>query len=96
MKLRDVEPSGEGQGIGCGPAGCQVVTTKTYPITPEARNFRRARVDAGMSLRDAACALELSAVDVSAVERGSKVPEDWSAFWKKAGLLGYHEEKPYG
>lgn len=94
MKLIDVEPIGEGTGIGCGPGGCQLVPTKEYPITPEAKNFRAARVDAGMSLRDAARALELSPVDVSAVERGSKVPEDWSAFWRKAGLLGYHEEKP--
>lgn len=92
MKLIDIEPVGEGAGIGCGPGGCRVVATKEYLVTDEAKNFRAARVDAGMSLRDAARMLGLSPVDVSAVERGSKKPEDWTAFWKKAGLLGYHEE----
>lgn len=83
LKLRDVPSTGMRTGMTIhGP-----LTLPDYPPSPEAAALRQARVDAGISLREMARRLGISAVDLSAVERGSKVPEDWGALWRATGLV---------
>lgn len=91
MKLIDVDPIGEetGPAFVDGPGGheLRMVTRKVYP-DGGGRAFRNSRVAAGRSLRETAKILGLDAVDLSAVERGSKRPEDWPAFWRASGVPG--------
>lgn len=57
-----------------------------YPPSPQGRAFRDARVAAGLTIREMAKRIGLSAVHVSDVERGAAVPEDWASFWRASEL----------
>lgn len=62
------------------------VTTPVYPESPRGELFRAHRVALGVSLRQAADALGLSAVEVSGLEHGRYVFTD-AGEWDRAEIL---------
>jgi hypothetical protein len=76
------------RGDGC---GTERVTIPEYPPSPGGEALRTLRVKLGLSLRDAARALGVTAVEMSGVERGSYRPESWAgaaALLQDAARLG--------
>jgi hypothetical protein len=90
MKLVDVTPIGTSTAPAFvdGPdiAELRMVTRPTYPASPEAAAFRKARIAAECSLRAMSTRLGISAVALSQIEHGSMRPEDWAEFWRLSGL----------
>lgn len=57
------------------------ITTPVYPPSPQGEDLRRARVVYGLSLREVATALQLSAEQVNGLERGRYAfdnGDDWA------------------
>jgi hypothetical protein len=82
VKLIDVPPNGSRVALGCGPAGGGLPTElHTYPQTSHCRAIRAVRIVKALSLRQAAEMMGLTAVELSAVERGAKQPEDWQQLY---------------
>lgn len=63
--------------------GLEVVTLPVYPPSPHGAELRQLRTLLGLSIGEAARALGVSAVELSDLERGRRVPVDPSD-WKPA------------
>lgn len=88
MILIPVSPVSTTRGValvrGGGRHGLVECDVPSYPLTDEARDFRRARIAAGVNVRRAAARIGVRASEVSDVERGAKVPEDWGDWWERS------------
>lgn len=95
--LIDIAPIGtsETPGFACGPkgGGFRMLQMPTYPPNPQGQMLRDLRVALHLSLREAAKALEITAVDLSAVERGSKGIETDGWRWCVERLVDCKEQK---
>lgn len=82
MKLREATPRTHvrASGFVTRARGCQLedIRMPLYDVSPEARELSALRKRIGLGLRDAACKLGLRAIDLSELERGRLVPENWT------------------
>lgn len=78
--------------------GCGVdeIEVNEYPPSPAGEDARKLRVECGLRLHDVAKALGVGAAEVSGVERGSHVPENWAAWVFGIVKLGERREKGGG
>lgn len=90
MKLLPIAPESTTRGVAlaCGGGRNHLVEcdVPSYPLTDDARDFRRARIQAGLSVRVVAIRLGIRATELSDVERGAKVPDDWATWWERSGV----------
>lgn len=91
ITVTPVEPAGERGGYGFvsytdGTSGVGPVMVKEWPASPRGREIGKARSAAGLLLRQAAAVFGLSAVDLSGLEHGRFVTEQWDE------ILEYYKE----
>jgi len=58
--------------------GLEDIRMPLYDVSPEAHALSALRKEIGLGLRDAASKLGIRAIELSELERGRLVPENWS------------------
>ena len=86
MKIVKVNPIGEHNGTAIVGGHLREVPLPTYPPSPDGKRLREKRIAVGLSLREAAIVLGLSAVDLSMLERGAarlSTAKEWEDVFKR-------------
>lgn len=89
MKIVKVNPIGEHNGTAFIGGHLREVPLPTYPPSPDGKRLRNRRVALGLSLREAAIALGVRAVELSELERGAarlSTAEEWNEAIRALGL----------
>lgn len=104
IELEDVEPTGEAMSAAFVDRRCdshwsgirgsvERISRKIYPRSLEGKLLREMREGLGLSMGDAARALGLSVVEVSAIETGSKRPKHQDGWAQIEAVMREAKEK---